>query len=164
MQASSLILTTTCEISPFYGLRKYGTEKPSIRFKARPLLTTGCPGLDLGLRLGLVGSPPGLDSSAQLPLLYSASLKHAPKLSCSSRLAFSSSSSLSVLQYAGRLMGRFPGVRWEAGLLDTVPSPLLELPLLRSCPPVHQACRLEVAGEDDEDCRLAMHSMPWMAS
>lgn len=62
-------------------------------------------------------------------------------------------------------MGRFPGVRWEeAGLLDTVPSPLLELPLLRSCAPVHQACRLEVAGEDNEDCRLAMHSMPWMAS
>lgn len=62
------------------------------------------------------------------------------------------------------MMGRFPGVRWEAGLLDTVPSPLLELVLLRSCPPVHQACRLEVAGEDDEDCRLAMHSMPWIAS
>lgn len=96
-------------------------------------------------------------------LLYSASLKHAPKLSCSSRLAFSSSS-LSFFQYAGLLMGRFPGVRWEAGLLDTVPRPLLELPLLLSCPPVHQACRLEVAGEDDEDCRLAIHNMPWMAS
>ena len=49
--------------------------------------------------------------------------------------------SLEKLQWTERQMlsGRFPGVRWDAGLLDIVPSPLLELVLLRSCPPVHQA-------------------------
>lgn len=126
------------------------------------MFTTGCLLLRVRTGTGLKGTF-NLAPYANTFLLYSASLKHAPKLSCSSRLAFSSSS-LSFLQYAGLLMGRFPGVRWEAGLLDAVPSPLLELPLLRSCPPVHQACRLEVAGEDDEDCRLAIHNMPWMAS
>lgn len=82
-------------------------------------------------------------------LLYSESLKHAPRLSCSSMLA---SSSLSVLWWAGRLIGLFPE-RW---VLEAPADP-------RSWLAANQACKLEAPGED-EDCRLAMHSMPWMAS
>ncbi|OBS64950.1 hypothetical protein A6R68_06520 [Neotoma lepida] len=66
--------------------------------------------------------------------------------------------------YAGLLMGRFPGVRWEAGLLDTVASPLLELPLLRSCPPVHQACRLEVAGSKGQVQSFTTMDQSWHMS
>ena len=51
-----VVCTSTCKIFPFYRLRKYSTEKLSIRLMVRPLLTTDCPGLDLGLRLGLGGT------------------------------------------------------------------------------------------------------------
>lgn len=42
---------------PFYRLRKHDPEKASNKLKARSLLiiVTGCPGLGLGLRLGLRG-------------------------------------------------------------------------------------------------------------